>query len=280
MKQYDLSLVYRIYPGIAKKNKPVIFPDDKYKMSEVCIKSLKLALGSLRTKIWVILDNCPPKYKRLFEKNLSAFDIEFLELDGKGNYYTFNKQIEILLNQNYSDIIYFAEDDYLLRPNSLEVAVDFMKNNSNADFLSIYDSLDYYKMNFHNYKSSQIKFKKIIWKQVSCTTLSFMTKKTILNETKDVFDTYSKNRNYDSSLWVSLTKKKFFSISSILNFILKKDRDLIRFIKAWIYCWRQIIFGKKYFLWVPEPSLGTHLEEDGISPNFGINELIDVLYSE
>ena len=280
MKQYDLSLVYRIYPGIAKKNKPVIFPDDKYKMSEVCIKSLKLALGSLRTKIWVILDNCPPKYKRLFEKNLSAFDIEFLELDGKGNYYTFNKQIEILLNQNYSDIIYFAEDDYLLRPNSLEVAVDFMKNNSNADFLSIYDSLDYYKMNFHNYKSSQIKFKKIIWKQVLCTTLSFMTKKTILNETKDVFDTYSKNRNYDSSLWVSLTKKKFFSISSILNFILKKDRDLIRFIKAWIYCWRQIIFGKKYFLWVPEPSLGTHLEEDGISPNFGINELIDVLYSE
>ncbi len=280
MKQYDLSLVYRIYPGIAKKNKPVIFPDDKYKMSEVCIKSLKLALGSLRTKIWVILDNCPPKYKRLFEKNLSAFDIEFLELDGKGNYYTFNKQIEILLNQNYSDIIYFAEDDYLLRPNSLEVAVDFMKNNSNADFLSIYDSLDYYKMNFHNYKSNQIKFKKIIWKQVSCTTLSFMTKKTILNETKDVFDTYSKNRNYDSSLWVSLTKKKFFSISSILNFILKKDRDLIRFIKAWIYCWRQIIFGKKYFLWVPEPSLGTHLEEDGISPNFGINELIDVLYSE
>ena len=280
MKQYDLSLVYRIYPGIAKKNKPVIFPDDKYKMSEVCIKSLKLALGSLRTKIWVILDNCPPKYKRLFEKNLSAFDIEFLELDGKGNYYTFNKQIEILLNQNYSDIIYFAEDDYLLMPNSLEVAVDFMKNNSNADFLSIYDSLDYYKMNFHNYKSSQIKFKKIIWKQVSCTTLSFMTKKTILNETKDVFDTYSKNRNYDSSLWVSLTKKKFFSIYSILNFILKKDRDLIRFIKAWIYCWRQIIFGKKYFLWVPEPSLGTHLEEDGISPNFGINELIDVLDNE
>ena len=280
MNKFDLSLVYRIYPGIAKKNKPVIFPDDKYKMSEVCIKSLKLALGSLRAKIWVILDNCPPKYKRLFEKNLSSFDIEFLELDGKGNYYTFNKQIEILLNQNYSDIIYFAEDDYLLKPNSLELAVDFMKNNSNADFLSIYDSLDYYKMNFHNYKSSQIKFKKIIWKQVSCTTLSFMTKKTILNETKNVFDTYSKNRNYDSSLWISLTKKKFFSISSILNFLLKKDRDLVRFIKAWIYCWRQIIFGKKYFLWVPEPSLGTHLEKDGISPNFGINELIDVLNNE
>lgn len=280
MNKFDLSLVYRIYPGIAKKNKPVIFPDDKYKMSEVCIKSLKLALGSLRAKIWVILDNCPPKYKRLFEKNLSSFDIEFLELDGKGNYYTFNKQIEILLNQNYSDIIYFAEDDYLLKPNSLEVAVDFMKNNSNADFLSIYDSLDYYTMNFHNYKSSQIKFKKIIWKQVSCTTLSFMTKKTILNETKNVFDTYSKNRNYDSSLWISLTKKKFFSISSILNFLLKKDRDLVRFIKAWIYCWRQIIFGKKYFLWVPEPSLGTHLEEDGISPNFAINKLIEALDNE
>ena len=91
MNNYDLSLVYRIYPGIAKKNKPVMYPNDKYKMSEMCIKSLKLALGSLRAKIWVILDNCPPKYQRLFEENLSEFDIQFLELDGKGNYYTFNK---------------------------------------------------------------------------------------------------------------------------------------------------------------------------------------------
>ena len=74
--------------------------------------------------------------------------------------------------------------------------------------------------------------------------------------------------------------KKFKIIQQEVAFILKKDRDLIRFIKAWIYCWRQIIFGKKYFLWFPEPSLGTHLEEDGISPNFCINELIDVLYSE
>ena len=91
MNNYDLSLVYRIYRGISKKNKPVFYPNDKYKMSEMCIKSLKFALGSLRAKIWVILDNCPPKYQRLFEENLSEFDIQFLELDGKGNYYTFNK---------------------------------------------------------------------------------------------------------------------------------------------------------------------------------------------
>lgn len=184
------------------------------------------------------------------------------------------------MNQNNSNTIYFAEDDYLLKPKSLEIAVDFIRNNCNVDFLSIYDSLDYYKMNFHNYNSNYKFHKKIKWKTVSCTTLSFMTTKSNLRKSKWVFETYSKNRNYDSSLWISLTKMNFFSISSILNFILNKDRDLIRFIKAWIYCWKQIIFGTKYNLWVPEPSLGIHLEEGGVSPNFDINAILKVLGNE
>ena len=280
MNNYDLSLVYRIYPGIAKKNKPVIYPNDKYKMSNICINSLKGALGSMKVKIWVILDNCPPQYEKLFIKYLSKFDVEFIHLDGKGNYFTFNKQIEILLNQNDSDVIYFAEDDYLLKPNSLEIAVNFIRNNPTVDFLSIYDSLDYYKMNFHNYNSNYKFHKKIKWKTVSCTTLSFMTTKSNLRKSKWVFDTYSKNRNYDSSLWISLTKMNFFSISSILNFILNKDRDLIRFIKAWIYCWKQIIFGTKYNLWVPEPSLGIHLEDGGITPEFDYIKLTKSIENE
>lgn len=28
---------------------------------------------------------------------------------------------------------------------------------------------------------------------------------------------------------------------------------------AWYYCWRQILFGNKYTLWVPHPSIATHM---------------------
>ena len=93
-----------------------------------------------------------------------------------------------------------------------------------------------------------------------------MTRKSNLYDTKIIFDTYSNKNNFDSSLWMSLTKINLFQFSSIFRFINNNDRDFIRIIKAWIYCWKQIIFGKKYTLWSPIPSLGTHLDDQGIAP--------------
>ena len=121
-------------------------------------------------------------------------------------------------------------------------------------------------MKLHEYDSKIKYFGNRHWRTVSCTTLSFMTRKSNLYDTKIIFDTYSNKNNFDSSLWMSLTKINLFQFSSIFRFINNNDRDFIRIIKAWIYWWTQIIFGKKYTLWSPIPSLGTHLDDQGIAP--------------
>ena len=46
----DLAIAYRIYPGISKI--PPIYSDDKFKLSELCLRSFKQSLGGLRVKIW------------------------------------------------------------------------------------------------------------------------------------------------------------------------------------------------------------------------------------
>lgn len=277
-KQYDLSVVYRIYPGISKT--PVIHSNNKYELSKVAINSFKKALGNMKVKIWIILDNCTEEYDDLFKEYLSEFNLELIKLNGVGGYATFNKQLEILLNQEFSDLVYFAEDDYLFLPNALKEAVSFINSEKEVDFLTVYDSLDYYKMKFHSYESNYKSFNERNWKTVSCTTLSFMTTKETLKNTKWVFDSYSKNDNFDSSLWMSLTKINLFDLSAIYRFILKRDRDLIRIIKAWAYCWKQIIFGTKYNLWAPEPSLGIHLEDGGITPEFDYIKLTKSIENE
>ena len=272
IKKYDLSVVYRIYPGVSKI--PIIHKNDKYELSKIAINSFKDALGDMSVKIWILLDDCPSKFDHLFDDLIENYDVELIRFDGAGNYATFNKQLEILLNQNFSENVYFAEDDYIFVKNGLKEAVNFMNSNQKVDFLTIYDSLDYYNMDLHKYKSNFYGHNTYKWRTVSCTTLSFMTKKNILRDTKWIFETYSSNKNFDSSLWMSITKMNLFQPSSLIRFFLKKDRDFVRIAKSWLYCWRQIIFGKKYNLWSPIPSLGTHLDKDGISPGINWDEVI------
>ena len=64
-KNYDITVAYRIYPEISKS--PAIFSKDKDKLAEFCLKSFKNSLGSLKAKIFAILDKCPQEYEELFK---------------------------------------------------------------------------------------------------------------------------------------------------------------------------------------------------------------------
>ena len=37
--------------------------------------------------------------------------------------------------------------------------------------------------------------------------------------------------------------------------------------KAWLYCWKQILFGEKLGVVVPVPGIATHLDDNALSPN-------------
>jgi hypothetical protein len=268
--KYDLTIAYRIYPKVSKN--PIVFSDDKYKLSDLCLKSLKNSLGDLKVKMIVLLDNCPPEYTNLFKKYFNEDDLELIELDGVGNQVTFGMQIELLLEQNFSDVVYFAEDDYYYLPNQFKEMINFLKDNNDVDFISPFDHMDLYNYNYHNYKSEIKISDRKHWRNAATTCLTFLTSKNTLKRTQNIFKTYTIG-NYDTSVWSSLTKNNIFNPFKLFKYS-KKPYFIGVFYKSWRYSFYQNLFGKKWALWIPIPSIATHMERKDLAPCFNWLKII------
>ena len=261
--KYDIAIVYRIYPKVSKV--PPIFSDDKFRLSELCLASFAGALGNLKAKITVLFDNCPDEYTALFDKHLKNFDREYIHLDGIGNARTFAQQVDILLNQNDSEYVFFAEDDYFYLPDTFGDMLKFMRNNPEADFVTPFDHWDYYNLKIHDYKSEIVDYGKRRWRTVSTTCMTFLATKTALRAAKSVFLTYAKN-NYDASIWMSLTKYNVFNLPLYLKFLFS-DFPMFKILgKLWLFGTAQIYFGRKYKLYAPMPSIAAHMDNQCPAP--------------
>ena len=264
MNKYDVAIAYRIYPGVSKV--PPVHSDDKYKLSELCLKSLKKSLSGLKVKFWALLDNCPEEYTELFRNYFDDNELEIINLPGIGNNGTFQKQVEILSAQNESEIVYFAEDDYFYLPDTFIEMVGLIRNNKDIKFVTPYDHPDYYNLDIHKYDSEIITFNNRHWRTVSTTCMTFLTTKTALQKHRKTFLSYSR-RNDDSSMWLSLTKKKVYNPALTAKFLFK-NKPMFKIIgKAWYFGWPRLLFGKKEKLWSPVPSLGTHMDSMFLAPN-------------
>ena len=270
--KYDLSVAYRIYPKVSKT--PPVFADDKYKLSELCLKSFINSLGTLKVKFWIILDNCPDEYSGLFKKYIPTDDLEFVKLPGVGNSETFTKQIDLLLGQIDSEYVYFAEDDYFYLPDMFHELLEFMKNNNGVHFVSPYNHPDYYEYHIHNYKYEVKPFLERHWRTGATTCMTFLTTKNILLQTEKTFRTYAR-KNYDTSLWLSLTKYKLLNPLNLLKYIFIDKRMVKVFVKGWIHNGKQLIFVKKWKLWVPLPSIATHMDSKHLAPTIDWEQHFD-----
>lgn len=267
-ENYELAIAYRIYPKISKV--PPIYADDKYKLSEFCLASLIKSLGDTKAKWYVILDDCPTQYRQMFEKYLNLKDVDFIETSVKSNGATFGMQMDLLLNQDYSENIYFAEDDYFYLPDTFSELLEAITH-LDCDFISPYDHLDLYTKCFHN-RNYYIKFHgKRHWRSSASTTMTFLTTKKLLKNTESVFRTYIRN-NYDSSLWMALTGENVASPFRFIHLMKQDSLALKIFAKAWIYTPLQILFGKKYKLFTPIPSIAQHLDNQCMAPGIDWNE--------
>ncbi|MBY8983385.1 MAG: glycosyltransferase family 2 protein [Candidatus Lokiarchaeota archaeon] len=292
---YDLVVAYRIYPKISKSTP--VFQNNKFKLAHLCLKSFKESLGSLNIKIYVLLDNCPPEYEELFYRYFKKENLEIIRLNGIGNQRTFKLQLDLLLKQNYSEIVYFAEDDYFYFPNQFEIMLNFLKKNIDVDFVTPYDHLDYYVLPLHDYKSIFKNYSTKQWKKVSSTTCTFLTSKTALNKTKKVFKKYSYVKNFfdseifkqnrilncifsefmisasDTDIWLSLTKINAFKLLKLIRYRIQNREAFGFYFRAWRFHWNQILFGKKWNLYCPKPTIATHMESICLSPNINWEEI-------
>jgi hypothetical protein len=265
MRRYDVAVAYRIYPKLSSPAAALAMAGDKYHVSDLCLRSFKESLGGLRVKMWVLLDGCPPSYRELFLQYFAPEDLVFIDLDHVGNHATFETQINILLTQQDAEVIYFAEDDYFYLPQQFPRLVRFLETNPNVHFVSPYDHPDCFRLELHRHPISMEVFDHKYWSTAGSTCLTFLTKRKTLESTHHVFRTYSCG-NHDCSMWLSLTKTVVFNLPKFCRLALGDDhRAQTRLLaKAWLYGWRQILFGQRWNLWIPIPGIATHLDAGAI----------------
>lgn len=259
-------MAYRIYPALAEAASALPWGDTKYRFAEICVKSFKECLAGLRAKIWVLLDGCPPEYAELFRKYFHPDHLTLLNLSGIGNRATFLKQIEILLEQQDAEVVYFAEDDYLYLPGQFRSMYEFLLAHEDVQFLTPYDHLDCYTLDLHrNPKWLRVHGGRH-WRTAASTCLTFLTRRDTLISTQAIFRNY-KRRSLDCSLWLSLTKRRIFNPFFFTRHLFRERVFCKIILKTWLYFWRQILFGKTWNLWVPIPAIATHLDGKALSPN-------------
>lgn len=269
LKAYDVAVAYRIYPGLSKPASGLPFAGNKYLLSAVCLQSFKESLSGLRVKIWVLLDGCPPQYRDLFLQYFDAEDLVFADLDRAGNQGTFEAQIDLLLSQTDAEVVYFAEDDYFYLPKQFSTLVSFLRAGGDVDFVSPYDHPDCFRLDLHRGTTLLRSFGGRYWSSAASACLTFLTRQETLRKTQHCFRTYCFG-NHDCSVWLILTKHSIFSPLKLLRGLARKDQRLQARIvmKAWVNGWKQILFGRKWKLWMPTPGVATHLDADAIPPSF------------
>jgi len=256
----DLAIAYRIYPGVSKV--PAVFADDKFTLSTLCLQSFKKALGSLKIKMWVLLDGCPSIYEDLFREYFSDQELTILKLDKVGNLPSFSVQIDILATQTDSELVYFAEDDYFYFPDALVKMVEFARNNSDADFVTPYDHSDFYDQS-QGLEGHLIRpFGDRHWRTAPGSCLIFLAKRDALIAIRDTFETYHK-RNDDGSLWLSIVQKGRL-LDPRLQWRTSVRRKL--WLKTWFFGYKQILFRRYRKVWVAIPSIATHMESPCLAP--------------
>ncbi|HET9182725.1 MAG TPA: glycosyltransferase family 2 protein [Candidatus Angelobacter sp.] len=264
--KYDLAVAYRIYPGMAKAALGLPFSGDKYRLAEACLRSFRNSLGTLRARIWVLLDGCPPAYAELFHKYFADEDLVLLRLPGIGNQGTFLQQIEILSNQEDAQLVYFAEDDYFYLPGQFHLMTNFMKTFPEMQFITPYDHLDCYTLDLHRKPKWLRVHAGHHWRTAASTCLTFLTSKETLQQTAGIFRTYAR-KNFDCSIWLSLTKQSVLRPLDFCRWVLREPLFAKITLRAWWFGWAQILFGKRHKLWVPVPGIATHLNAEALSPS-------------
>ena len=262
---YDVAVAYRIYPKISTSgNPPPVFPDDKLKLAEFCLRSYKNSLGGLRVKMWALLNGCPPEYEAMFKSIWPPEDLVVLHYAGVGPGKTVHEQTRILLEQTDAEIVHFAEDDYFYLPGQLPAAVDFFRQNPDADFIAPYESSDFYEIDLHRMRFETRPAGGRIWSACLSATHTFMARRSSLIECQDLihrlFRAYQGRTIPDLGMWAALTKKRVFNPVKFIQWSLTHRWFWAgSMFLSWYHCWRQILFGRRYKLWSPHPCLANHM---------------------
>lgn len=219
-----IFIYYRISDVGYKKEKP------KYINNENCLANAILRFPIDKCKWKIIADNISNKTYEMIKKvtKLNSSNIKLVSIGhGAG---TFNLACnEVLDNKdiNDNDILYFIENDYIHRKNSLKILKEGFATLKPA-FLTLYDHPDKYispyaggnKHCLGGAEDTRVYLtRNSHWKITNSTTMTFACTKGTLKQTKDIIKKYTKARYpRDFDMFMELRKNKKLLISPLPSY--------------------------------------------------------------
>jgi hypothetical protein len=263
MNDFDVAIALRVYPGISKQ--PIGDFTNKFELFQISFLSLIDSIGEVSARFYVILDGCDDRYAEFILSLLSPSQVMIERTNRVGNATTFLLQMEWLLQQTFSENIYFAEDDYIYRPSMFNHMLRILQSTTTpVHFVTPHNHGDYYKHIIHQTVGTRLAFIDGLQCHLPLSTcLTFLTTKKILSQTRDVFATYRAG-NFDFSIFTALVKPSVFLMPPWVLFRKKYFQKALA--KAYLHTWKQVLFGKKYNLAVAIDAVGTHMQYDEVGP--------------
>ena len=219
-----ILIFYRISDGGYDKVKP------PYVNNENCLSNFVKHFGN---NINIIADNVSDKTLNMIQQYVDVENIQEVSVgNGAG---TFTLAFERALEYDDDTIVYFVENDYIHKDNSLNVLLEGFE--LNCDYLTLYDHPDKYmsreqggnKFCVDGAEETRVYCTDLShWKLTNSTTMTFASKVKTLKEDKDIIrkftcgfhpETNQKTGHpYDFSMFVELNKKGRSLISPIPSY--------------------------------------------------------------
>jgi hypothetical protein len=195
-----MKLVYRISDVGYNKVKP------SYINNETCLRNATKIFNQAE---WlVIADNTSSLTDEMilkYQSNITKVNIGH----GAG---TFNLALDEALKLDDKEVVYFLENDYLHKPNSLKILLEGI--NIGADYVSLYDHPDKYMDGANPFVEGGGEYTKVFlseschWKLTNSTTMTFASKVKTLREDESILRKWTNTTHpYDFQMFLELRDK-------------------------------------------------------------------------
>lgn len=228
-----LYIIYRSTGGDNRKNRP------PYYSKMLCLRSFLAAAARVRDRATITFMNDGPMPEDRLAIMRAWGTVE--SLPGLGNSPSYRKALEMAVALPADALVYFAEDDYLYRPEAFEKILAAFDTLPNVDYITPFDHLDRYIRRDDSRRGYSRVYVAggIHWRTVESSCMTFG----------------ARVRRMRSDAWIHR-----------LGTVPNTPRDRI--------IWRCAL-GEKWFFWKfpkrtlvgPIPSLATHMEPAGMAPN-------------
>lgn len=189
-----MKIIYRISDAGYNKIKPL------YINNEHCLKNAVKTFGN--SEFLIIADNVSDETKKMIEIYVPTDNINHVSVGhGAG---TFNLALDLALQQNDDEIIYFLENDYLHKLDSENILIEGIE--LGADYISLYDHPDKYipasrggnpYIEDDGGEITKVYLSKSChWKLANSTTMTFASKVSTLKEDESILRKWTNMGHY------------------------------------------------------------------------------------